>query len=168
MSTRGDRDVGTPTVSNSGEHLGLARQLAGLLEGQIHGLASVAEATREQTRVLEQLPDKVQTAVLAGLRDQAREVADKVVASVLLEALQPRPARAETSGARPAPEAPPGAASPAQERLADAKAKALLALAGLLTAAAVGLGGGWLWWGGGAAARPLPPHHAPAPGGGAP
>lgn len=158
-------DVGTPRPSTSSAQLDLARQLAGLLEGQIHGLAEVTAALREQTRALERLPDQVRAAVAEGAHELAGDVAQRVVSSVLLEALQPRPGRGEASGARPAPEPPPSAAA---ERLADAKAKALLALAGLLTAAAVGLGGGWLWWGGGAAARPLPPHHAPASGGGAP
>lgn len=139
-------------LSRSGEHLALATQLAGLLEGQIHGLAEVTQALREQTRALERLPEQVRMAVAEGAHELASDVAQRVVSSVLLEALQPRPPRPEESGARPLPAPPPGPSQGAQDRLADAKARLLMALAGLLTAAAVGLGGGWLAWGG---------HHAP-------
>lgn len=156
------REPPGPSVSSSGAHLDLARQLAGLLEGQIHGLAEVTQALREQTRALDRLPEQVRGAVAEGAHELASDVAQRVVSSVLLEALQPRPPRVETSGARLAPEPPPGPSSAAADRLADAKARLLLALAGVLTAAAVGLGGGYLAWGGGPA-RPAPVQ--PSPGG---
>jgi DNA-binding FrmR family transcriptional regulator len=140
----------------------LARQLANLLEGQIRGLASVAEATREQTQVLQQLPEQVRAAVAEGLHSLAVDVAQRVVSSVLLEALQTHPTRVEGSGAKPAPDPKAGLSQGAQDRLAEAKARVLLALAGALTALAVGLGGGYLAWGGGPV-RPIPAH--PTPGG---